>query len=148
MNADRAYEILRSWYLAKLRRSAIEARTSAALTPAALISADRDVIQKLIAEKMLAQQSTATVSKPPAKYLLKQLLYWLYGLLALVISTWIFCGGNSVLFMEVFAYCVNPLNSLHQSEPLFQICIIVQLVLFVVPLALLAELRLSKRSVQ
>ena len=66
MNADRAYEILRSWYLAKLRRSAIEARTSAALTPAALISADRDVIQKLIAEKMLAQQSTATVSKPPA----------------------------------------------------------------------------------
>jgi uncharacterized membrane protein len=53
------YERLRSWYLARLRKSAHDAERQRSLTPASLIAADRAAIERLIADK--ARESEAVI---------------------------------------------------------------------------------------
>jgi PAS domain S-box-containing protein len=45
-----ADERLRSWYLARLRKAALQAQAGSDLTPATLVRTDRDALEKLIAE--------------------------------------------------------------------------------------------------
>lgn len=49
--ASSKYEILQSWYLARLRKVALDSIAADGLTPQALILADRELVEKLIAEK-------------------------------------------------------------------------------------------------
>jgi hypothetical protein len=49
--SDNEYPKVRSWYLARLRRAAIEKAASERLTPASLIAADKDLVEKLVLEK-------------------------------------------------------------------------------------------------
>jgi hypothetical protein len=51
-SSERVYEKVRSWYLARLRKAAVEETTrNVNLTPAALIVADREFVERLILEK-------------------------------------------------------------------------------------------------
>ena len=49
--ANSKYEVLQSWYLARLRKVALDSIAADGLTPQALILADRELVEKLIAEK-------------------------------------------------------------------------------------------------
>lgn len=62
---EKEYAALRSWYLARLRKSALEESIGGNLTPFALIRADRAVIERLIAEKT-AEQSRGTQPRSKA----------------------------------------------------------------------------------
>ncbi len=55
-----ADERLRSWYLARLRKAALQAQAGNDLTPATLVRKDRDALEKLIAEPV---KSSAAASK-------------------------------------------------------------------------------------
>lgn len=48
MSNQREYEKLRAWYLARLRRLSLQSETELQLTPGALISMDRENIEKMI----------------------------------------------------------------------------------------------------
>src|SRR5271154_6437598 len=47
-NAPDSYHQLRSWYLARLRKSSLTSDMNSSLTPASLIRRDRDALEKLI----------------------------------------------------------------------------------------------------
>lgn len=65
-----AYDLLRSWYLARLRKLSLQTQRELQLTPGALISADRDNIERLI----LAGQATDTTGPLEKTSLVKELL--------------------------------------------------------------------------
>ena len=60
--ANSKYEILQSWYLARLRKVALDSIAADGLTPQALILADRELVEKLIAEKA-QEEKESDVSK-------------------------------------------------------------------------------------
>lgn len=74
MDSSDSYETLRSWYLARLRKSAIETESSATWTPKGLIAADRELVEKLIAEKTAADKNKERQAKHTIK---RTLLSWL-----------------------------------------------------------------------
>lgn len=49
--SDEKYSLLRSWYLAHLRKGAMDEQRKMQLTPAALIAADKESVMKLAEEK-------------------------------------------------------------------------------------------------
>lgn len=143
------YETLRSWYLAKLRKSAIEAQVSGQLTPSALIAADREVIEKLIAEKEESDEplrKAARKNKVAQMYFL--LLIWLYLLLALFVSLFIFCLADLSIMPDLILLLINPANlsaSEGSNSPGPLLFMIVQLVLYAYPLCAVPYLMLSGR---
>lgn len=84
-----SYETVRAWYLARLRKRAVVTSSQLRLTPAALISADRRIIEKLIAERArLAEQASNRVP-------LFALNLWLGGTLLAFIALLIAAHGNA-----------------------------------------------------
>ena len=87
-SSERIYEKVRSWYLARLRKSAVEETArNVNLTPAALIVADREFVEKLIGNQ-------ATPPKTAMDRVMTQRDY-----LALLLFTWL---GGSVAFMTLY----------------------------------------------
>lgn len=54
------YEILQSWYLARLRKMALKSAEAEGLTPQSLIAADRELVEKLIAERAESHSGATT----------------------------------------------------------------------------------------
>lgn len=143
------YETLRSWYLAKLRKSAIEAQVSGQLTPSALIAADREVIEKLIAEREESDEPKLQAARKNKLDLIKLLLLlWLYLIAASLISLFMFCLGDASIFPDVLALVVNPANLSSpsgNSSPSLLVLIIMQAVLYVYPIVAFPFALLSGR---
>lgn len=107
--ANSKYEILQSWYLARLRKVALDSIAADGLTPQALILADRELVEKLIADKAQEEaNSEAAVSEESLNKSLPKLnvgnaLLIIFLILAIVVLV-----GLAVLAMQV--------NSLSLSE--------------------------------
>jgi PAS domain S-box-containing protein len=63
---DEKYEDLRNWYLARLRRLFIQQSYGQMLTPAALVEADREIVEKLIAQKSLQSGAKSVIGDQPS----------------------------------------------------------------------------------
>jgi hypothetical protein len=134
------YESLRSWYLAKLRKSAIEAQVSGQLTPSALIAADREVIEKLIAERSEADDGK-TVSAPSGAGALQFVLYlWAFLIISALISLFLYCLCDASIFLDVLVASISPANlaaSGNHSLPSPIILVVMQLILYIYPVCLI-----------
>lgn len=130
------YDSLRSWYLAKLRKSAIEAQVSGQLTPSALIAADREVIEKLIAERTEADEKNENVIVRNSGNLKFAFILWGYLILCVFLSLFLFCLGDASILTSVFAVCINPANlsQSNSSTPNMVVMLIVQAVFFIYPI--------------
>jgi hypothetical protein len=143
------YESLRSWYLAKLRKSAIEAQVSGQLTPSALIAADREVIEKLIAERSEADEGKAQAKKKNSAALAFVLFLWLYLIVGVMVSIFLYCLADGSIFMDVLMVSVNPANlaaSGNHSLPSQLALLLVQLVLYIYPVCFIPYALFSKSS--
>jgi hypothetical protein len=141
------YETLRSWYLAKLRKSAIEAQVSGQLTPSALIAADREVIEKLIAERAEAEEQ----GKPKAVStgaVLYALMLWVYLIIAVLVSLFMFCLADGSIFIDMLIVSMNPGNLVAASSslPNPMVLAVVQLVFFVYPIVAFPFAYFSKKE--
>jgi hypothetical protein len=67
--ASKEYVKVRSWYLARLRRVAIDKAAATQLTPAALIAADKELVERLVLEKVV-QQGSVKQKRPHTALLL------------------------------------------------------------------------------
>lgn len=145
------YETLRSWYLAKLRKSAIEAQVSGQLTPSALIAADREVIEKLIAERAESEEGQSKLrSKASSQAIIFAFFIWFYLIVGLYISLFLFCLTDASILADVFLVALNPLNmaSSGSSMPNPIMILTVELVIYVYPLVALPLAFLSQRGKQ
>ena len=130
------YDSLRSWYLARLRKSAIEAQVSGQLTPSALIAADREVIEKLIAERTEADEKNENVIVKNSGNLKFAFLLWLYLILSALLSLYLFCLGDASILSSVLAVSMNPgsLSQTNSSTPNMVVMLVVQSVFYVYPI--------------
>lgn len=144
------YETLRSWYLAKLRKSAIEAQVSGQLTPSALIAADREVIEKLIAERSETEEAKEKPRKVSTHGIKFAAFLWLYLIGACICSLFLFCLADPSILPDVLVVSINPTNLMGQSHSLPSplVLIVVQLVLFVYPITVFPYVLLVKREEQ
>lgn len=149
MQQQTNYETLRSWYLAKLRKSAIEAQVSGQLTPSALIAADREVIEKLIAERSEADENkdkpNVVANADGLKYVL---VLWAYLIVGVFVSIFMFCLGDASIMGDVSAICLNPAN-IAQSGSSFPnpvVLILVQSVLFIYPITVIPYVLFVKKT--
>lgn len=134
------YESLRSWYLAKLRKSAIEAQVSGQLTPSALIAADREVIEKLIAERSEVEESKQTAKAADYSTLRFVLFLWLFLLAGVFVSLFLLCLCDLSILPDVLAISVAPANlvaSGNHSLPSPAVLFAVQLILYIYPVCLI-----------
>ena len=147
MEQQSSYESLRSWYLAKLRKSAIESQISGQLTPSALIAADREVIEKLIAERVEPEEIKAKPKAASLAVLLLVLSIWLFLLVAVFASLFLYSFADPASFGDVFIRAANPASFFKsdiQVAPSAIVLIVVQLVLYVYPVCLIPYALLSK----
>ena len=130
------YETLRSWYLAKLRKSAIEAQVSGQLTPSALIAADREVIEKLIAERAESEDNKGGAKAANSGSIIFVLCLWGYLIVAALISLFMFCLADPSIFMDTLMVSANPMMLLSSiaSLPSPLVLLTVQAVFYVYPL--------------
>lgn len=142
------YETLRSWYLAKLRKSAIEAQVSGQLTPSALIAADREVIEKLIAERSEADDNKDQLKIKNTGGFKFALCLWAYLIVAVICSLFLFCLADASILIDVMTVCLNPANigQSSTSTPNPLVLIIVQLVLFVYPVTVFPYVLFVKKN--
>ncbi len=143
------YETLRSWYLAKLRKSAIEAQVSGQLTPSALIAADREVIEKLIAERSESEEGKGSKRKRTRPSGFAFALYlWLYLISAALFSLFLFCLADPAILFDVVKVSVNPVNlaASGRSLPVPLVMITVQAVVFVYPLTVFPYVLFSNKT--
>lgn len=142
------YETLRSWYLAKLRKSAIEAQVSGQLTPSALIAADREVIEKLIAERSEADDNKEVIKVKNTGGVKFALCLWLYLIVGIMFSLFLFCLADASILPDVFTVCLNPANiaQTSTSTPNPLVLIIVQLVLYVYPITVIPYVMFVKKN--
>ncbi|MBX9686421.1 MAG: hypothetical protein K2X27_06935 [Candidatus Obscuribacterales bacterium] len=138
------YETLRSWYLAKLRKSAIEAQVSGQLTPSALIAADREVIEKLIAERGDFEEAQEEKSKA----LPYAIAIWVYLIFSLTISLFLFCYLDFGILAGAFISAINPANlfASGQSVPHPIVVLSTQLVFFVYPVFVFPFILMNQKS--
>lgn len=59
-SSEEKYSLLRSWYLAHLRKGALAEQQKLQMTPGALIAADKDTVMKLAADKALLADAKGT----------------------------------------------------------------------------------------
>lgn len=142
------YETLRSWYLAKLRKSAIEAQVSGQLTPSALIAADREVIEKLIAERAEAEENQGKPKAAGNEAVLHALMLWAYLILAVIISLFMFCLADPSILLDMMMVSINPVNLMASSPslPNPMVLVVVQLVFLVYPIVAIPFAFFSKRD--
>ncbi len=85
-SSERVYEKVRSWYLARLRKAAVEETTrNVNLTPAALIVADREFVERLILEKTNAPKKAMGKAINKRDYVSILLFSWVGGMVALML---------------------------------------------------------------
>lgn len=99
------YDRLRTWYLARLRKSAIDAQQQVDWTPSALIAADRETLEKLVAEKeaITLQRGIRRQKSDPI---------WIFLLASwLVILTAIFFGHYLSAFGDLDMACRHMIQS-------------------------------------
>lgn len=102
-SSERVYEKVRSWYLARLRKAAVEETTrNVNLTPAALIVADREFVERLILEK-------SNLPKKSSGQVIPQLDYW-----PILLFAWL--GGNCLMMM---LYCLERHGDVVSTAMLF-----------------------------
>ena len=144
------YETLRSWYLAKLRKSAIEAQVSGQLTPSALIAADREVIEKLIAERSESEEAKEKPRKRSTGGIKFAAFLWLFLIGAVFYSLFLFCLADMSILPDVLSVCVNPANlmSSGNSLPSPLVLAVVQLILYVYPITVFPYVLLVKKDEQ
>lgn len=142
------YETLRSWYLAKLRKSAIEAQVSGQLTPSALIAADREVIEKLIAERSEADDAKDSPKLRNTGGFKFALCLWVYLIVGVFFSLFLFCLADASILADVIGISLNPANitASGHSIPNPLVLIVVQLVLYVFPITVFPYVLLVKRQ--
>jgi len=141
------YESLRSWYLAKLRKSAIEAQVSGQLTPSALIAADREVIERLIAERSEQDEGMGEPRKLGSGALAFVLYLWMFLLAGILVSLFLYCLSDPSYFVDVLLVSINPGNlsaSGNHSLPSPIVLVVVQLILYVYPVCLIPYAFFSK----
>lgn len=106
------YERLRSWYLANLRRRAINEPAGIALTPAALIAADREMVEMLIAGR--ARQDEGDKSRR-----LRFVVYgWLSGIAAIELILFLITGTGSGAVTQFYRLTIGLLVSPGSGDPL------------------------------
>lgn len=140
MQVQSNYETLRSWYLAKLRKSAIEAQVSGQLTPSALIAADREVIEKLIAERAeVDEKAQKLIRKAGMSSVFFALSLWFYLIMASLAAIFLFCLTDASILVDVLMVAANPANlaASGSSVPNPIVLIVVQSVLYIFPLVAL-----------
>jgi PAS domain S-box-containing protein len=101
--------VLESWYLAKLRRAALQEAQQQDMTPATLISADRELVEKLVLEK--SRLPFRFSKQVQDKFDLKTVLScWLISLLSLLVSIFCYRLGNlpAVFSALSSALCFAP----------------------------------------
>jgi hypothetical protein len=142
------YESLRSWYLAKLRKSAIEAQVSGQLTPSALIAADREVIERLIAERSESDESKDKPKQIGFAALRFVLLVWGFLVAGVLVSLFLYCLADPSIFLDVLIVSVNPVNLTASSHSLPSplVLMIVQVVLYIYPLCFIPFALLRKQG--
>ncbi|MBY0546706.1 MAG: hypothetical protein K2W95_05410 [Candidatus Obscuribacterales bacterium] len=102
-SSERVYEKVRSWYLARLRKAAVEETTrNVNLTPAALIVADREFVERLILEK-------SNLPKKSSGQVIPQLDYW-----PILLFTWL--AGNA---LTMVLYCLERHGDVVSTAMLF-----------------------------
>lgn len=133
------YDTLRSWYLAKLRKSAIEAQVSGQLTPSALIAADREVIEKLIAERAESEDQKSRAKAGGSNALIFSLCIWAYLILAVLVSLFLFCLADPSIYLDVLLVTLNPANIMAAGHvlPSPMVLLVVQFVLYVYPVTII-----------
>jgi len=142
-----SYESLRSWYLAKLRKSAIEAQVSGQLTPSALIAADREVIEKLIAERSESDEAKDKEKQAAPGSLPFVLFLWLYLIIGALVSIFLYCLADLSVFPDVLMITINPVNLAatgSHSIPSQIVMLVVQLILFIYPIVMIPYAFFSK----
>ncbi len=148
MHQKTNYESLRSWYLAKLRKSAIEAEVSGQLTPSALIAADREVVEKLIAERSESEVREQKPKSAVPSALPFALGLWAFLIVGMLASLFLFCLADPSILMDVLTVSVNPANLMASSSsvPNPLVLIAVQMILFVYPISVIPYVLLVKRD--
>jgi hypothetical protein len=148
MQPSTNYETLRSWYLAKLRKSAIEAQVSGQLTPSALIAADREVIEKLIAERAEAEENQGKPKLASSGAVVYALLLWVFLIIAVLVSLFLFCLADPSILVDMLLVSINPANLMASSPslPNPMVLAVVQLVFFVYPIVAIPLAYFSKKE--
>lgn len=102
-SSERVYEKVRSWYLARLRKAAVEETTrNVNLTPAALIVADREFVERLILEK-------SNMPKKSSVKAMSQFDFWPLMLFSWLLLSSVFLG----------AYCIERHGDVLSTATLF-----------------------------
>lgn len=102
-SSERVYEKVRSWYLARLRKAAVEETTrNVNLTPAALIVADREFVERLILEK-------SNLPKKSSGQVIPKLDYW-----PILLFSWL--GVNALMMI---LYCLERHGDVVSTAMLF-----------------------------
>src|ERR1700733_3958005 len=101
-----ADERLRSWYLARLRKTALQAEAGSDLTPATLVRTDRDALEKLIAEPALTHSQ---IPKTDAVARLKEAAPLLFSTALVAINALLFVW---ILFDEPCSAALLPIARL------------------------------------
>lgn len=142
------YDTLRSWYLAKLRKSAIEAQVSGQLTPSALIAADREVIEKLIAERAESEDNKAAAKTANSGSVIFALCLWGYLIVAVLVSLFMFCLADPSIFIDTLVVSINPamLMASSHSLPSPLVLLMVQAVLYIYPIIAIPVALFSKKG--
>lgn len=81
---DINYEHLRAWYLARLRKAAID--ESATLTPHRLVKADKEAVKSMLAQKASDDQQEAKLEQGTGNLLSVLFVAWMGGVAAIMLS--------------------------------------------------------------
>jgi hypothetical protein len=103
---ERGYQLLRSWYLARLRRGALDDEARMHCTPATLIEGDQELVARLVA----MHKSTSQIAPMVQPNYLPGLDMVLVG--AFVSIGWLFIadGGDlGLLFMDLKSFTLDLL---------------------------------------
>ncbi|MBY0549636.1 MAG: hypothetical protein K2W95_20330 [Candidatus Obscuribacterales bacterium] len=143
-SSEEKYSLLRSWYLAHLRKGALAEQQKLQITPGALIAADKDSVMKLAADKAMSAEENET--KPTSTHGTGFLITWLVATL----TGWLLLLINSGMDIPVSLNQVHALtlgiltqNSLQSSvSPLF---FLLTVAFYGIPPAGIVVVNLSRR---
>ncbi|MBX9688143.1 MAG: PAS domain-containing sensor histidine kinase [Candidatus Obscuribacterales bacterium] len=152
MQSSKNYELLRDWYLARLRSLALEAELSADKTPAGFIAVDKERIKQLAAESILLPLSESKKRKIPVLHLgLAFLFFQLLMLSFLSLDSGSISSGAAdfvgINFMPL-AFSPQPLETFSEKFSFLALYMAPCLVLSLIPASKLSLSSISDYSLQ
>lgn len=116
-SSERVYEKVRSWYLARLRKAAVEETTrNVNLTPAALIVADREFVERLILEKTNLPKKTMGKAISRRDYVSIVLFSWI-GLLVTAMALYCFIDRHGEITSTTQVFYAIGIGRLFGEPP-------------------------------